>query len=102
MPLDLTGAWTADDGAISYIRHFSDNSIFWAGFHGYWEFHPGVRFTNVFRGVVNPINRTIEGSWADVPRGGILQNGHLSLDIVEITPEPELVLASPLRPFIPP
>jgi hypothetical protein len=86
-PFNLTGAWAADDGAIYYIRHLPDNSIWWVGLHNS-GFHLGVRFTNVFRGTVNPRNRTIDGSWADVPRGAILQHGRLSLDIVEIAPPP--------------
>ena len=84
-PFNLTGAWAADDGAIYYIRHLIDNSIWWAGLHNS-GFHLGVRFTNVFRGVVNPENRIMEGLWADLPRGRILQQGRLSLNIVEIAP----------------
>jgi hypothetical protein len=86
-PTNLTGAWHADDGGIYYIRHFEDNSIWWAGLHNSGTgcekpaFHLGVRFTNVFRGAVNMDNQTIEGSWADVPRGSILQHGQLSLSI---------------------
>jgi hypothetical protein len=80
---NLTGAWAGDDGAVYYIRHFEDNSIWWAGLHNS-GFHLGMRFANVFRGVVNVGNRTVEGFWADVPRGEILQNGNLSLEIVEI------------------
>lgn len=83
---DLTGIWSADDGATYFIRHLDDNTIWWAGLHAYEEFYAGVRFTNVFRGNVNLANRTIEGVWADVPRGwGILQQGRLSLEIVETT-----------------
>ena len=82
-PLNLTGAWVADDGAIYYIRHSDDNSIWWAGLHNS-GFHLGLEFTNVFHGVVNVGNKTIEGSWADVPRGqNVMRQGHLSLDIVE-------------------
>src|SRR5947208_699716 len=80
---NLTGAWAADYGAIYYLRHLSDNSIWWAGLHNS-GFHLGIFFTNVFRGIFNPTNRTIEGAWADVPRGSILQHGRLSLDVVEI------------------
>jgi hypothetical protein len=96
-PFNLTGAWAADDGAIYYIRHLADNSICWVGLHNS-GFHLGVRFTNVFRGIVNPRNRTIEGSWADVPRGGILQHGRLSLDIVEIAPPSPDDNGEPPRP----
>src|SRR5689334_18807157 len=99
---DLTGTWTADDGAIYYIRHLPDNRIFWAGLHGYWEFHPGVAFTNVFRGVIDPTSRSIDGVWADVPRGGTLQNGRLRLDIVDTAPPPEPIIGALARPRIPP
>jgi hypothetical protein len=86
-PTNLTGAWHADDGGIYYIRHLEDNSIWWAGLHNSGAgcekpaFHLGVWFTNGFRGVVNMGQRMIEGSWADVPRGSILQHGRLSLSI---------------------
>jgi hypothetical protein len=88
-PTNLTGAWRADDDGIYYIRHLEDNNIWWAGLHNSrfragldnLAFHLGVRFTNVFRGVVDVGNRTIEGTWADVPRGSILQHGQLSLGI---------------------
>lgn len=103
-PLNLTGIWKANDGAIYYIRHLSDNSIFWAGLHGYWEFHAGVRFTNVFRGVVDPNDRTITGSWTEVPRGGLLRRGQLALNIIEIAPPPPepLIIAFPDKLLIPP
>src|SRR5262245_33673960 len=94
-PLNLTGAWAADDGAIYYIRHLDDNSIWWAGLHNS-GFHLGVVFTNVFRGVFDPTNRTVEGTWANVPRGrDILQQGRLSLDVVEIAPPDDEDLPPP-------
>jgi len=86
-PSNLTGAWHADDGGIYYIRHLEDNSVWWAGLHNSATgcekraFHLGVWFTNVFQGSVNMGNRTIEGPWADLPRGSIMQYGQLSLTI---------------------
>jgi hypothetical protein len=87
--LNLTGAWAADDGAIYYIRHLEDKTIWWAGLHNS-GFHLGLKFTNVFRGLVDLRAETIEGAWADVPRGwGVLQQGRLSLAIVQNTePQP--------------
>ena len=90
---NLTGAWAAyDPPAVYDIRHLEDNTLWWAGLHSD-GFHRGLRFTNVFRGVVtlrrgvdNTGAATVEGLWVDVPRGRNLQQGRLSLDIVESPP----------------
>ncbi len=79
--IDLTGAWAADDGATYYIRQFSDGSVAWAGLHNS-GFHSGMEFTNVFRGHVAPDGKTLNGDWADVPRGESNNSGTLSLEIV--------------------
>jgi hypothetical protein len=79
---DLTGAWIGDDGAIYYIRQLDDHSVWWAGLQAS-GFHPGVTFTNVFRGEVIPDDLTIVGSWADVPRGATFGQGKLTIEIVE-------------------
>src|ERR1700751_2170838 len=100
--LDLTGWWYADgQNALYYIRHLDDNSIWWAGVRAWWGVHKGLEFTNVFHGVVDPTAKTVEGLWADVPRGGNLNQGRLSLNIVE-TVEQQVFAGSPDRPFIPP
>src|SRR5215467_12378771 len=78
----LTGAWAADDGATYYIRHLSDGSVTWAGLHSS-GFHPGVAFTNVFRGRVWGDGTTLTGTWADVPRGDGAKSGTLSLEITQ-------------------
>ena len=44
---------------------------------GVLDFHKGLRFTNVFRGTIS--GNTIDGEWADVPRGRFLQSGRLLL-----------------------
>lgn len=80
----LTGTWTGDDGGIYYIRQI-DDTIWWAGLstespQGKNDFYKGLRFTNVFRGTIE--GNTIRGKWADVPRGANLQNGTLTLSIV--------------------
>ncbi len=78
--VDLTGWWYADrDNALYYIRQLNDNSIWWTGVRAWWGFYPGLEFTNVFHGVVNPDSMTIDGHWADVPRGSSLNDGQLSL-----------------------
>ncbi len=80
---DLTGVWSADDGGYYYIRQIQD-AIWWVGFSQGWRFHPGVDFTNVFRGHLNQTTNSIEGDWVDVPRGNYLQSGTITLDLVEV------------------
>jgi hypothetical protein len=80
----LTGIWSADDGGLYYLRQLG-SSLWWAGMSaqsplGANDFQQGVGFTNVFRGTI--AGNTISGEWADVPRGGILQQGVLTLDIL--------------------
>jgi hypothetical protein len=80
---DLTGAWTADDGGVYYVRQIG-SVIWWAGFSQ----DNGRSFTNVFRGVwqepggVADEIDTIVGQWADLPRGsGTWQAGKLILTV---------------------
>jgi hypothetical protein len=84
---NLTGVWAADDGALYYIRHLDDHSLWWAGLH-VSGFHLGVRFANVFRGRVIPRDGTIVGAWADVPRGENRGSGELSLEILKVGSAP--------------
>lgn len=79
----LTGLWQGDDGAVYYVRHHAGR-IWWAGLSvdsplGIDEFHPGVRFANVFCGRL--VGKMIIGEWADTPRGGMPQNGVMDLAI---------------------
>ena len=80
----MTGPWIGNDQAQYFVSHFTDNDdVFWAGLHesGY---HPGLQFTNVFRGRVDFHRGRITGEWVDVPRGkGILHQGRLTLEVVE-------------------
>jgi hypothetical protein len=78
---DLTGAWSADDGGIYFIRQLPDGSVTWAGLHES-GFHMGLEFTNVFQGQISPDGTTIVGEWADVPRGGTMNAGELTLAII--------------------
>src|SRR5437870_5002802 len=78
---DLTGTYTADDGGVYYVRQ-AGKVLWWAGMSteselGVLDFHKGLRFTNVFRGTIS--GNTIDGEWADVPRGRFLQSGRLLL-----------------------
>ncbi|MFD3992842.1 hypothetical protein [Streptomyces sp. NPDC058583] len=77
----LTGLWLGDDKAIYYVRHHL-GEIWWIGLSadsplGVNEFHPGVRFANVFRGRM--AGDIVIGEWADTPRGGMPQNGIINL-----------------------
>jgi hypothetical protein len=86
--LNLTGAWTADDGGIYYIRHLGDGTLVWAGLHNS-GFHLGLEFANVFRGRVDTAHNKIEGKWTDVPRcSGVPNRGTLALEILEFLPPP--------------
>ncbi|MFJ9842598.1 hypothetical protein ACIRYZ_19360 [Kitasatospora sp. NPDC101155] len=78
---NLTGLWLGDDKAIYYIRHHL-GKIWWIGLSadsplGVNEFHPGVRFANVFCGRM--VGDIVVGEWADTPRGGMPQNGIINL-----------------------
>lgn len=90
--LDLTGWWIGNDQpspASYFVRHFTGNDdIFWAGLHES-GFHPGLQFTNVFRGRLDSHRRQITGDWVDVPRGKeMLRRGRLTLDVMEPTVTP--------------
>ena len=77
----LTGLWLGDDKAVYYVRHHR-GKIWWIGLSadsplGVDEFHPGVRFANVFCGRM--VGNIVIGEWADTPRGGMPQNGVINL-----------------------
>lgn len=80
--LNLTGTWRCDDGGRYYIRQIG-NQVWWTGLS---DNGGGQTFTNVFHGTLryDPISRAtdIYGSWADVPRGRILQSGTLRLNLM--------------------
>jgi hypothetical protein len=83
---DLSGVWVGDDGATYYIRQIGD-TVWWVGLSGdetagRFRFYSGLAFTNIFQGTLNSSAHVVSGEWVDVPRGTILQNGRLALDIV--------------------
>jgi hypothetical protein len=80
---DLTGAWTADDGATYYL-HQDGNEIWWFGISQ----DGGRSFANVFRGTRQPTSPRITGNWADMPIGASRQQGQLALSIVHIAAPP--------------
>jgi hypothetical protein len=78
--IDLTGPWSGDDGGIYYLRQVG-TVIWWNGMSGRTD-RPaslGRDWNNVGRGVIKALK--IDVDWADVPRGGILGGGTLSLTI---------------------
>jgi hypothetical protein len=78
--IDLTGAWAGDDGGIYYLRGLG-SVVWWNGMSGR-DGSPsdlGRDWNNVGRGVINGLQIEIE--WSDVPRGEILGNGTLILNI---------------------
>lgn len=98
-PFNLTGAWSADDGGVYFVRHLPDDTVTWAGLHRS-GFHLGVNFTNVFMGKISRPTRephgvsgVLSGNWADVPRGMTDNEGTLSLNVEFMLPTP----ATPLQ-----
>jgi hypothetical protein len=78
--VDLTGPWSGDDGGIYYLRQVG-SVVWWNGMSGQAESPSGLGrdWNNVGRGVIKALKIDVE--WADVPRGGILGDGTLSLTI---------------------
>jgi hypothetical protein len=73
----LTGSWIADDGATYYVRQ-TDDVVWWLGISG----DNGRSFTNVFHGKI--IYPRIVGDWADLPLGGTMNFGQLTLQLVAV------------------
>lgn len=73
---DLTGTWGGDDGGIYYLRQI-DNAVWWIGLDG----ADGRNFSNVFHGTRE--GDLITGQWSDVPRGGAMNSGSLTIEIVQ-------------------
>jgi hypothetical protein len=78
--VDLTGAWTGDDHGIYYLRQLG-SVVWWNGMSGHAgsPSELGRDWNNVGRGEIKALK--IDAEWADVPRGGILGHGTLSLKI---------------------
>jgi len=72
---NLTGTWTSDTGGTYYIRQIG-SEVFWYG-----ENDPTTpTWTNVANGKCH-VTRVIL-SWADVPKGAVLQSGILVLKVL--------------------
>jgi hypothetical protein len=64
-PVNLTGAWRANDGGIYHLQQ-EGGCIYWLGQSDAPGSELGVEWTNVFVGSVHD-DFTITGSWGDVP-----------------------------------
>jgi hypothetical protein len=71
---DLTGVWTSDSGGKYYIRQLH-NEIWWYG-EAQSE-APG--WSNVAYGTLS--GNKLKLKWADVPKGSIMGNGVLHLEL---------------------
>ena len=72
---DLTGVWNCDNGGKYYLRQLG-NSLWWYG-----ERDPNSpAWSNVAYGTIS--GNTLNLRWADVPKGSIMQNGILTLNVV--------------------
>lgn len=73
--IDLTGVWNCDDGGIYYVRQLG-TTVWWYG-----ELDPNApNWSNVMRGSIS--SNMINADWADVPKGSVMQNGNLVIQIV--------------------
>ena len=73
-----TGVYQCDDGGHYYVRTVG-NTVWWAGLSNNGD---GLAFSNVFRGKFDDKDDTIKGNWVDVPRGGNLGRGGLTLQVL--------------------
>ena len=72
--IDLTGVWDCDDGGKYYVRQLG-TTVWWYG-----ELDPNApNWSNVMRGTIS--GNMINADWTDVPKGSIMQNGNLVLQI---------------------
>ena len=78
--VELSGPWAGDDGGIYYLRQLG-SILWWNGMSERAGTHArlGRDWNNVARGEIKSL--AIDVEWADVPRGGVLGNGTLSLKI---------------------
>lgn len=68
--INLNGVWHCSDGGVYYIRQ-DGNTVWWLGMDN----GQGTSWSNVFFGHV--YGNTLQGSWADVPRGTFRNRGSL-------------------------
>jgi hypothetical protein len=74
-PMDLTGVWNCDDGGKYYVRQLG-SAIWWYGEND----AKNPSWSNVLRGTIG--GNMINAEWSDVPKGSVMSNGKLVLQIV--------------------
>ncbi|WP_435333371.1 hypothetical protein [Haloarchaeobius sp. TZWWS8] len=83
IPDRITGTWRGDDGGTYYIRQMRTNinefgpnsaTVVWFG-------ERDLDWSNVFWGRLQEGERTISGTWVDVPKGRATGRGTLELEI---------------------
>ena len=80
--VNLTGLWSANDGGTYYLKQ-EGAALWWAGLSND-GLQNGLRFSNVFLGVVSEGEfgpESIDGRWVGVPRGTLMGTGALQLAI---------------------
>lgn len=75
---DLTGVWNCDDGGMYYVRQLG-NQVWWYG----EKSTESPVWSNVMQGTLT--GDTIDASWADVPKGSVMQYGHLVIKVASRT-----------------
>jgi hypothetical protein len=82
--IDLTGVWNCDDGGIYYVRQLG-TVVWWYG-----ELDPNTpNWSNVMKGIIS--GNMIHADWSDVPKGSVMQNGNL---VIQIASNSKLVAIS--------
>lgn len=73
--MNLTGKWRCKEGG-DYFLHQVGDKLWWYG----QSPDGGRSWANVFHGTIR--DKNVIGSWADVPRGKILNSGEMTITIV--------------------
>jgi serine/threonine-protein kinase len=72
----LTGQWIGNDGGTYYLREDGE-ALYWYGERS----ASNPAWSNVFEGKIS--GDTVDGAWADVPKGQVMGKGSLQLKISE-------------------
>lgn len=71
---DITAVFHCNDGGTYYVRQVG-NQLWWYGESG----DGGRSWSNVFNGTIS--GDTVQGNWADVPKGATRNSGYMTLRI---------------------